>query len=480
MLGVYGDSVAKSPRIDELAARGTLFTKAYCQWPICGPSRASVLTSLRPEAVGVLNLFKSDIRETAPGVLTLPEHFKNHGYTTTGAGKIFDKRSVDSQHDGLSWTEPFQFNAEREASRLSGLEVSELVLQSMQDEMLSQGNTFSTKHFGGNASVVLRPETTQDFDLVDGQIATYGLFKMRELASAWRRSGVPFFLAIGLKKPHLPFWAPKRFWDLYAGESLPSVDSAPGIENETGFEVHGSEETRGYFPVPVAGLIPTWLKRDMLHGYLACVSWVDHLIGRIVDEADSLGITNHTATVLWSDHGFHLGGEGDHGMWGKRSPLENSLRVPLIFVPPGGSGSAVKRVDAPVELLDIFPTLCEMSGLPIPSRVQGRTLVPLMAGTASASGDEGAISMIDKFRRCLGTCPRAYEGERAWGYSYRTSRYSLTRWVSPGYESARRLQGSVDLFDLEADPGQTKNLATSSNALVPRGRSCSRSEARPS
>ncbi|EOD03983.1 hypothetical protein EMIHUDRAFT_250748 [Emiliania huxleyi CCMP1516] len=235
--------------------------------------------------------------------------------------------------------------------------------------------------------------------------------------------------------------------------------------NETGFEVHGSEETRGYFPVPVAGLIPTWLKRDMLHGYLACVSWVDHLIGRIVDEADSLGITNHTATVLWSDHGFHLGGEGDHGMWGKRSPLENSLRVPLIFVPPGGSGSAVKRVDAPVELLDIFPTLCEMSDLPIPSRVQGRSLVPLIASTASATGGEGAITMLETFRHCHGTCPY-YSGERAWGYSYRTSRYRLTRWVSPGFESARRVQGSVDLFDLEADPGETKNLATSNNALV--------------
>ena len=120
---------------------------------------------------------------------------------------------------------------------------------------------------------------------------------------------------------------------------------------------------------------------------------------------------------------------------------------------PGGSGSAVKRVDAPVELLDIFPTLCEMSDLPIPSRVQGRTLVPLMAGTASATGDEGAISMDDKFRRCFGLCPRDYDGERAWGYSYRTSRYRLTRWVSPGFESARRVQGSVDLLKFRGGEG---------------------------
>ena len=292
MLGVYGDSVAKSPRIDELAARGTVFTKAYCQWPVCGPSRASVLTSLRPEDTGIVDLEPKDIRETAPGVLTLPEHFKNHGYTTTGAGKIFDYRSVDAESDAASWSEGFVRPAM--ARRVVDREVSAQVLQSMQDEMLSQGNTFNTKHWGSNASVVLRPEITQDFDLPDGQIAEWGLLQMRMLARVWRSTGVPFFLAIGFFKPHLPFWAPKRFWDLYAGESLPSVDSAPGIEDATGFELHDSMEIRNYFPVPALGIpISKWLKRDLVHGYLACVSWVDHLVGRIVDEADSLGITNH-------------------------------------------------------------------------------------------------------------------------------------------------------------------------------------------
>jgi len=464
LLGSYGSQLVRTPNIDRLASRGTVFTKAYCNWPVCGPSRASALTGLRPEAVGVLDL-QTDMRLKDPNVLSLPQHFKQHGYITGGAGKIFDTRNVDNAKDcdKPSWTVPFDTYGS--TSRLWPAPETK---QRMYEEMLRQGNVYNERHWGTNASLVLSPDCRNE-DLPDGQITEAGLKLMRSLAADQRSSPAtasPFFLAIGLNKPHLPFWAPKRFWDMYDLSALPSVGAQYEVLHDSGYAVHGSFEFRDYFPVPTAEPIPHALQQKAFHGYLACVSYVDELVGEITKQLDDLALTETTTIVLWGDHGFHL---GDNGMWGKHSTLENSARVPLIIVPPGGS--AARYVDSPVELVDIFPTLCTLSGLPVPSQLHGRSLQPLLAGARSAVR-EGSLTIND-----------AWPGRSGWskapvnaiGYSYRTARYRLTQWVGYRDRSSHRNAANwsdrlarftptgeivgVDLFDYELDPGETANIA---------------------
>lgn len=400
LLGCYGDASAITPNIDQLAAAGTVFQTAHCQWPVCGPSRASLMTSLRPEAVGVMDL-KTDMREKNPDVLTLPQHFKNHGYTTAGTGKIYDPRCVDSKKilDAPSWSLPF----------------------------------VNLKHkdiqFGSVKDVVLAPEI-DDSSLSDGQIRINGIDLMRQLA----QSDQPFFLAVGFKKPHLPFVAPKKYWDLYDREQFRLAPHQDGIENASGYTIHDSKEFRGYQGVPAKGAISESLQRESIHGYYACISFIDAQIGLMMEEFESLGLAENTHVVLWGDHGFHL---GDHAMWGKHSTLEQATRVPLIVRPCGMT--SVKHSDAPVEFTDIFPTLCELTGLPIPSDINGRSFAEILKGQVEQVRD-GALTI--------------FKSRGSIGYSYRTRQHRLTLWVNKFGKTV-----ATELYDYHDDPLETKNLA---------------------
>ncbi len=405
VLGCYGDKIALTPEIDRLAARGTVFTRAYCQWPVCGPTRASLMTSLRPEANGVLDL-KTDVRAKDANVLTLPQHFIAHGYTTAGVGKIYDPRCVDNKKDcdKLSWSLPF----------VSPHAAGEL----------SRGES------GAGAPVAAAPSCA-DEEQTDGLIAKTGIELMAKLAAG----GKPFFLAVGFKKPHLPFVAPKKYWDFYERDKFPLAPHQGGIAADSGYVLHDSPEFRSYGGVPKSGAIPEALQRECLHGYYACVSFVDAQVGRLMKQLDELGLAKNTIVVLWGDHGFHL---GDHGMWGKHSTLENAARVPLIIVPP--TGSVARENVSPVEFTDIFPTLCTLAKLPVPPQLQGRTLEPLLAGKA-ASVREGALTV--------------FKNQGAIGYSYRTAHYRYTEWINKFGKPV-----AMDLFDYATDPLETKNLAS--------------------
>jgi iduronate 2-sulfatase len=402
MLGCYGDQTVLTPHINSLAKDGTVFLNSHCNWPVCGPSRASLMTSLRPEAVGVMDL-KTDMRAKNPDVLTLPQHFLNHGYTTAGAGKIYDPRCVDSKDklDAPSWTIPF---AKLPYSKIKHHQTKELLLA---------------------------PDVRDD-ELTDGQIALSGIRLMRQLGKAKE----PFFLAIGFKKPHLPFIAPRRYWDLYQRDQFKLARHRQGIANDSGYVLHDSPEFRGYEGAPKTGPISEALQRESLHAYHACVSYIDAQVGLLLRELKTLGLEQNTAIVLWGDHGFHL---GDHSMWGKHSALEHATRSPLIIRPP--NGTAIAKTTSPVEFVDIYPTLCELTGLPVPDGLNGRSLVPLLRGTV-AKVRAGALTVFKK----KGTT----------GYSHRGERYRYTEWVNKFGKTVAQ-----DLFDYQTDPDETKNLAGS-------------------
>ena len=418
-LACYGDEVAITPNIDRMARRGTVFLNAHCQWPVCGPSRASIMTSLRPEANGVMNL-KTSMRAKNPDVLTLPQHFRNCGYITAGAGKIYDPRCVDNRKtaDAPSWSVPF---------------IMPKAPKKVDDD----------KRFAGAPNV-------DDADLIDGRIAADGLKLMRRLG----RSGQPFFLAVGFKKPHLPFVAPKKYWGLYQQKHFPLAAYRGGIENASGYSIHDSPEFRGYGGIPKDGTISDDLQQEAIHGYYACTSYVDAQVGLLLSELDRLNLTDNTLIVLWGDHGFHL---GDHNMWGKHSTLEQATRVPLIICPPRGdknegisppdddrnalvaSSTTLKSTSTPVEFTDVFPTLCDLAELEIPRNIAGRSLKPVIESNVTSVRD-GALTV--------------FKAKGAIGYSYRSERYRYTEWISNKFDKI----AAAELYDYDTDPNETKNL----------------------
>jgi arylsulfatase A-like enzyme len=402
LLGAYGHTEVHSPNIDRLAARGVTYLNAACQFPVCGPSRASLLTGRRPETTGILDL-KTRMRDVHPDTLTLPQHFKNHGYTTVGMGKIFDPRCVDSrqQGDAPSWSIPYDENP---ASDVVPVEEDRAVTGAFD---------------------------APDEAFPDGRIGRRAVERLRELAGA----KAPFFLAVGFRKPHLPFVAPQRFWDLYDPAKIRLAEFQAEAEGNSGYGYWNSNEIRGYEGVPADGAFPDALQVRLIHGYMACVSWVDELIGRLLGELDALGLRENTIIVLWGDHGFHL---GEHGMWGKHTPFEEAIRSPLILVDPRtGRGH---RTIAPVEFTDIFPTLCELAGLPRPDGLEGVSLVPTLT-SETAFPRQAAIGI--------------YRSKGALGYSVRTPRYRYIEWIAQG---SAKVVGR-DLFDFEIDPLGRRNWA---------------------
>ncbi|MEX0331892.1 MAG: sulfatase [Puniceicoccaceae bacterium] len=402
LLGNYGYAEVQSPRIDKLASEGTTFLNAACQFPVCGPSRASILTGLRPETTGVLNL-KTKMRDVNPDVLTLPQHFKNNGYITAGVGKIYDPRCVDGrqQGDAPSWTLPYM-----EAPP------SDVPLMPKSRQVTAAHNL-------------------PDEAFPDGRILKGGLERLREVSGSEK----PFFLAVGFKKPHLPFVAPKRFWDLYDPAAIELAVFQEKARGNSGYGYWNSNETRGYDGVPDEGDIPEEVQRNMIHGYLACVSWVDFLIGSLLDELDALGEADNTIIVLWGDHGFHL---GDHGLWGKHTAFEEAVRAPLIIVDPRKGTEIVTK--APVEFTDVFPTLCELAGLTTPSQLQGVSLAACLESDMA-------------FPRKVSTA--IYKSRGAYGYSVRSPRYRYIEWI---HTKTAKVVGR-DLFDFEKDPFGKENLA---------------------
>lgn len=438
LLGCYGASWIKSPNIDRLASREALFTASYCQVSFCAPSRMSVLTGLRPETTRVFfnPAQQQDILRTRfPDIVTLPQQFKNNGWITCAMGKVFDGRTVDDGHDTASWSVPYVRRLDNAPGELS-------------DKPGYQNPETKKRVAQGLPGPPVECEDLPDNAYRDGAMALTAAAKLREFAKGRQ----PFFLAVGFVKPHLAFIAPKKYWDLYDRAALPLApfqELPTSSPHDLAF-YSNSGELRERAGVPKTGPIPEALQRELIHGYAACVSYIDAQVGLLMKTLDEMGIADDTIICLWGDHGWHL---GEHGHWGKVTNYEDATRAPLLIATPGQKSG--NRVTAPVEFLDIYPTLCDLAGLTRPAHLQGISLAPAMRD-ASVAPHEAAISQMSPGAR-------KDRKDSVMGWTLRTSRYRYIEWRGADLSTdTPRVTGqveSVELYDYQTDPLERENFA---------------------
>jgi iduronate 2-sulfatase len=424
-LGCYGDALAKTPNIDRLANSGLQFNRAYCQEAVCSPSRASLLTGRRPDSIGVWDL-RAHFRETVPDVVTLPQHFKNHGYHTRALGKILHGGGPPSQ-DPPSWSEAPMYDT----SETSPIDKSRYALPK---NMVNPGHKMDS----------LEAADVSDNAYTDGLVCQASLNALKEL----KERPEPFFLAVGFRKPHLPFCAPKKYWDLYKRDEIPPPATNSHPEGAPELAVRSWREIEGYADIPSDGMISVEKARDLRHGYYACVSYIDALVGKLLAELKRLGLDDDTVVVLWGDHGFHL---GEQGLWTKANNYELSTHVPLILSVPGQPNAGATS-EALVEFVDLYPTLAEACGLPLPEGLEGISMMPLLEDPARP-WKSAAFSQY----------PRARESNRhkghgdIMGYALRTKRFRYVEWQEweTGKVEAR------ELYDHSEDADESKNIASS-------------------
>lgn len=405
-LGCYGHPMVRSPNIDRLAQRGVRFDRAYCQFPLCSPSRTSLMTGLRPDKTQVYDL-KKHFRETVPDVVTLSQMFQRNGYFTARVGKIYHygnpgQIGTDGLDDPPSW---------QERVNPRGRDKDEEALLT----------NYTPKRGLGSSLTILKAEGT-DEEQTDGIGATAAIRLLEQHA------GEPFFIACGFYRPHCPFIAPKAYFDLYPMDRIP-VWAGPFPERATAPALAFASVN----PWPWFGASEEQV-RESLQAYWATISFVDAQVGRLLDALDRLKLAERTVIVFWSDHGYHF---SEHGLIMKQSLFENSARVPLLIAAPGrkGNGSSSSRT---VELLDLYPTLADLCGLEPPAGLHGRSLVPLL-DRPTRRWNHPAITQTQR-------------GSGVMGYSLRTERYRYTEWGRDGREGR-------ELYDHETDPAELHNLA---------------------
>lgn len=419
-LGCYGDTFARTPHIDALAARGTVFTRAYCQQAVCNPSRQSLLSGRRPDSIRVWDL-NTLFRETAPDVDSLPEHFKLNGYFAQSFGKIY--HGTEGMNDPQSWSVPEQYGH----------------IEKRDDYRLAE-NRAPTK--GQKAAAVEFVEASDD-DYGDGWVARDAVAALEKLAAAPANVRQPFFLAVGIRKPHLPFTGPKKYWDMFDGVAIPPPEQSQPPRGAPALALHESVELRGYTDVPTApDLSPEQIAR-LRRGYYASTAYADAQIGRVLTALEKTGLAKTTVVVLWADHGFHL---GEHRLWVKTTNYEADARVPLIVATPDSRPRGV-RTPALVELVDIYPTLVELAGLPARAKLDGRSFAGLI-GHPEKPGRTGAIS---QFPRPWAT-GRNFRPEYM-GYAVRTATHRYIEWrrTADGTVAERELYAykGEELFEVE-------------------------------
>lgn len=457
MLGCYGDSLIKTPNIDRLASRGVVFRHAYCQQALSGPSRASLLTGLYPDATKVWAF--NSIREQNPEVITLPQHFRNNGYITYNIGKIFDYRTVDKLSDSASWDWVFPLNEADYAPHYGNTAGTPVMYHYQSPELKSKWNHLKkealikgedTLKYAAN---IIRPAVEclsynlPDNGYKDGIFTSLALQKLALL----KKQNKPFFMAVGYHKPHLPFVAPKKYWDLYQRDQIKLTPNPHQAKEDTDFpylfggdltEYTNTEGKRSYDVLKQGRALSDEEQRELIHGYMACVSYIDAQIGKLMAALEETGLAKNTIIVLWGDHGFHL---GDHNQWGKSTNFEQATRSPLILSFPDFKGK-YSHISSPVEFVDIYPTLCELAQLPAPSFLQGKSLCNIMRENPETG------YAISQFQR----------GE-SMGYAIRDQRYRYVKWIEKGPHTGEVANNSnvihQQLFDYQKDPWEFTNLA---------------------
>lgn len=484
-LGCYGSPIAVTPNLDALAGGGLLFNRAYCQQAICRPSRASLMTGTRPETTGLFHNYVS-LRELNPDILTLPEHLIANGYDAAYCGKIFHKGDTD---DGRSWNHspPKWIKGIKKPIGAYALpENNKMKADNMKAMLAKYGEAARRGLASGPA---YESADVSDTSYIDGYNTQLAIATMKDMISSGEDSK-PFFLGMGYKLPHLNWCAPKMYWDMYDPEKIPMASQTDAPENGAAMGLHASFELRTRAGIPKTGPLGPELSRTLKHAYLASVSYVDAQIGKMVAALEEAGIRDNTIIVVWGDHGWHL---GDMGVWGKATNYEIATRVPLMIWTPDMKKRG-KSTDALVELVDIFPTLCELADVPLPKHLEGHSFVPLLEKpdqswkTAAFSQypnpalREWAANPLSQGMRetWFGPLIEKVEGrikkqqgdkwnrelfeEHLTGYTMRTDRYRLVVWRDRRDAVAEPLY--VELFDHQTDPQETKNIAGEQRDLV--------------
>jgi len=414
-LGCYGDPIAISPNIDKLASNGAIFIRAYCQEAMCAPSRTSLLTGCRPDEIGVVDQ-GTHFRDNFPDVVTLPQLFKLNGYRSINIGKIFHFKK--GYQDSVSWSEPELFK--------SGIKKEQYVLP----ENRTDGKAASTE----NVDV-------DDDAYWDGQIADAAIKYLNKFKSG----NTPFFLAVGFLKPHLPFCAPKKYWNLYQNSFELSEKVRQRPENAPDLAFHHWEELRGYKDVPKTGPLSPELDKKLRHGYYACISYVDTQIGKVIDELKKLGLDRNTIIVLWGDHGYHL---GEQDLWHKHTNFELAARAPLIIKSPDIKKKG--NINEIVEFLDIYPTLADLCNLKPVTPLSGHSLRPLLENEKSSGWVNLAFNQFPRpYKAINGKIKPTYMG-----YAVRNDNYRYIGWFKTGedYPSVE------ELYDFSNSVIETKNI----------------------
>ena len=476
-LGCYGNKGIHSPNLDMLATQGRCFLRAYCQEAICSPSRASLLTGSRPDTIGVIEN-RAYFRDLNPQIVTLPQHFITHGYTAVYSGKIFHGRMTDDQH---SWNYKPNRKGITPPANPGGnaLPENQRIYAENKDRMVTlYGESSSRGLIHGPAFEAAQVE---DDGYIDGYNTSVAIQTLDELV----QQDKPWFLALGFSRPHLPFHAPKRYFDLYNPEEIQLTKFSEPPQDGASMGLHASFELRTRHDIPKSGPINKSLSRKLLHAYCACVSYVDAQIGRVIASLEKNKVRENTIIVVWGDHGWHL---GEYGIWGKATNYEIATRVPLIICTPS-MGQKGTPTDSLVELIDIYPTLCDLANIPQPDHLAGKSLVPVLhnpnaiiKGVAMSQFPTPALRewaanplspemretffgpLINQVEQTI----KKQQGSR-WnrelfekhlmGYTLRDPRYRYIEWRDTRNPNLKPIY--QELYDHLSDPHETVNIARS-------------------
>ncbi|WP_145418361.1 sulfatase [Planctomycetes bacterium K23_9] len=482
-LGCYGSPIAITPNLDALAGDGLLFNRAYCQQAICRPSRASLMTGARPETTGLFHNYVS-LRELQPDILTLPQHFIANGYETVYCGKIFHKGDTD---EGVSWSRR-PVKAVKGMKKPGGTfalpENKKIQTEDRQKMIAKYGEAAKRGLASGPA---YEKADVPDTTYVDGYNTQLAIATLKELAADGDK---PFFLGMGYKLPHLNWCSPAKYWDLYDPATIPMATETTSPAGGAAMGLHASFELRTRSGIPKSGPLGPELSRTLKHAYLASTSYVDAQIGKLIEALEAAGVRDNTVIVVWGDHGWHL---GDMGVWGKATNYEIGTRVPLMIWTPDMKVRGAKT-DSLVELVDIFPTLCDLAGVAKPEHLEGHSFVPLLndpnqkwkkaafSQYPNPALREWAANPLSPAMRETWFGPLISEVENRikqqqgdkWdrelfeqhltGFAMRTDRYRLVLWLD-----RRKMDSApvyVELFDHQTDPSETKNIADENIDLV--------------
>lgn len=481
-LGCYGSEIAVTPNMDKLAADGLMFNRAYCQQAICSPSRASLMTGARPETINIIENY-TYFRDINPDVITLPQHFIANGYEAVHQGKVYHGKFTD---DEKSWSrKPAKVDLPKPVGYATP-ENQEIARENKAAMVEKYGEAAK---YGLGMGPAYECADVPDPTYIDGYTAEVAIATLKELV---QNPDKPFFLGYGFHHPHLNWVTPKKYWDLYNPEEIPMAEYTDAPVDGATMGLHASFELRVRHGIPKSGPIEGELARTLKHAYLASVSYVDAQIGKMIDALKETGVMENTIIILWSDHGWHL---GDLGIWGKATNYEIAARVPMIiWTPDMPEETRGRKSDALVELIDMYPTLCDLAGIDKPDHLEGHSIAPLLEDPdrewkkaaftqfPNPALREWAANPLSPGMRETYFGPLikeveeriiAQQGEK-WdrelfeqhlmGYAMRTERYRLVLWKDRRHPEAEQLYS--ELYDLSTDPIEMVNLAAGEPELV--------------